>query len=52
MHAHPRTEHFKEDLIQAFCEGIRHKPETTFGSVKAEVIADKEPHFTKATSAA
>jgi hypothetical protein len=45
VHAHPRTEHFKEDIIQAFYEGIKHKPETTFGNVKADVIADKEPHF-------
>lgn len=45
VHAHPRSEHFKEDIIQAFYDGIRHKPETTFGNVKADVIADKEPHF-------
>lgn len=45
VHAHPRTEHFKEDIIQAFYDGIRHKPDTTFGNVKADVIADKEPHF-------
>ncbi len=43
--AFPRTPEFKEDIIQAFYEGIRHKPETTFGNVKADVIADKEPHF-------
>ncbi|MBP0582154.1 HD domain-containing protein [Labrys sp. LIt4] len=43
--AHPRTPHFKEDIIQAFYDGIRHKPQTTFGNVKADVIADKEPHF-------
>jgi hypothetical protein len=42
---HPRTEHFKEDIIQAFYDGIKHKPDTTFGNVKADVIADKEPHF-------
>ena len=45
VRAHPRTPHFKEDIIQAFYEGIRHKPETTFGNVKADVLADKEPHF-------
>ena len=45
VHAHPRTEHFKEDIIQAFYDGIKHKPDTTFGNVKADVIADKEPHF-------
>jgi hypothetical protein len=43
--AYPRTEHFKEDIIQAFYDGIKHKPDTTFGNVKADVIADKEPHF-------
>lgn len=45
VHAHPRTEHFKEDIIQAFHDGIRHKPDTTFGNVKADVLADKDPHF-------
>jgi hypothetical protein len=47
VHAHPRTAHFKEDIIQAFYDGIRHKPETTFGNVKADVLADKDPHFTR-----
>jgi hypothetical protein len=42
--AFPRTAQFKEDIIQAFYDGIRHKPETTFGNVKADVIADKAPH--------
>jgi HD superfamily phosphodiesterase len=45
VHAHPRTDHFKEDIIQAFYDGIRHKPETTFGNVKADVLADKDPVF-------
>jgi hypothetical protein len=43
--AYPRTEHFKEDIIQAFYEGIKRKPETTFGNVKADVLADKDPSF-------
>ncbi len=43
--AFPRTERFKEDIIQAFYDGIRYKPATTFGNVKADVIADKESHF-------
>jgi hypothetical protein len=42
---HPRTECFKEDIIQTFYDGIKHKPDTTLGNVKADVIADKEPHF-------
>jgi len=43
--AYPRTEHFKEDIIQAFYDGIKQKPETTFGNVKADVVADKDPNF-------
>jgi hypothetical protein len=43
--AYPRTEHFKEDIIQAFYDGIKKKPETTFGNVKADVLADKDPNF-------
>jgi len=45
VHAHPRTAYFKEDIIQAFYDGIKHKPETTFGNVKADVLADKDPSF-------
>ena len=41
----PRPPQFKEDIIQAFYDGIRRRPDTTFGNVKADVIADKEPHF-------
>ena len=44
VHAHPRTVHFKEDIIQASFYGIKHKPETTFGNVNADVLADKDPH--------
>src|SRR3977135_1572117 len=47
VHAHPRSAHFKEDIIQAFYDGIKHKPETTFGNVKADVLADKDPSFTR-----
>ena len=45
VHAHPRPSRFKEEIIQAFYDGIHHKPETTFGNVKADVLADKDPWF-------
>ncbi len=45
VQAFPRTAHFKEDILQAFYDGIKHKPETTFGNVKADVLADKEFGF-------
>jgi hypothetical protein len=44
-HAHPRSARFKEDIIQAFYDGIKGKPDTTFGNVKADVLADKDPMF-------
>ena len=43
--AHPRPGQLKEDIIQAFYDGIKHKPDTTFGNVKADVLADKDPTF-------
>jgi hypothetical protein len=43
--AYPRPPRFEEDLIQAFYDGIKHKPDTGFGNVNADVLADKDPHF-------
>jgi hypothetical protein len=43
--AHPRSERFKEDIIDAFANGTRHKPESTFGNVKADVLALKDPGY-------
>jgi hypothetical protein len=45
VQAHPRPGHFKEEIIQAFYDAIHVKPETTFGNVKADVLADKDPSF-------
>jgi HD domain len=45
VQAFPRPAHFKEDILRAFYDGIKHKPETTFGNVKADVLADKDPNF-------
>lgn len=47
VRAYPRTPKFKEDIIQAFYDGIKQKPETTFGNVKADVLADKDPNFVR-----
>lgn len=41
---HPRPG-FKEQILQAFADGIRPKPETTFGNVKADVLAHYVPDF-------
>jgi hypothetical protein len=45
VRAHPRPGRFKEEIIQAFYDTIHLKPETTFGNVKADVVADKDPSF-------
>ena len=47
IRAHPRGNHFKEDIIQTFYDGIKRKPDTTFGNVKADVLADRDPAFTR-----
>jgi hypothetical protein len=46
VRAHPRPGRFKEEIIQAFYDGFHRKPETTFGTVNADVLADKDSHFT------
>jgi hypothetical protein len=45
VRAYPRSAYFKEDIIRAFYDGIKHKPQSTFGNVKADVLADKDPSF-------
>ncbi|MFF1846378.1 HD domain-containing protein [Streptomyces sp. NPDC058217] len=41
---HPRPD-FKRRILNAFTEGVRPKPETTFGNVKADVLAHCVPGF-------
>src|SRR6201998_2695074 len=45
VRGHPRPGHFKEEIIQAFYDGFHHRPKTTFGTVNADVLADKDPSF-------
>jgi hypothetical protein len=44
--AFPRVD-FKERIIQAFAGGIAHKPETAFGNVKSDVLAEKLPGYVR-----
>jgi hypothetical protein len=41
---HPRP-HFKRSILQAFTDGMAPKPETTFGTVNADVLARFVPGF-------
>ena len=45
--AHPRGPSFKHNIIDAFYQGMRHRPDSTFGTVNDDVLAYKEPHFTR-----
>jgi hypothetical protein len=44
---HPREANFKENIIDHFAKGIIAKPLTTFGNVKADVLALKDPGYTR-----
>ncbi|MEV0699530.1 HD domain-containing protein [Saccharopolyspora sp. NPDC050389] len=44
--AHPRPD-FKNQILAAFTEGIKDRPATTFGNVKADVLAHYVPGFVR-----
>jgi hypothetical protein len=43
--AHPRGDNFKNNIIQAFYEGMKHRPDSTFGTVNDDVLALKDVRF-------
>jgi HD superfamily phosphodiesterase len=43
--AHPRGGDFKHDIIDAFYLGMKHRPDSTFGTVNDDVLALKDPTF-------
>ena len=45
VHAHPRGDGFKECILCAFANGFKDKPDTTFGTVNADVLVDAVPGF-------
>jgi len=44
---HPREANFKENIIDHFAKGIINKPLTTFGNVKADVLALKDMNYVR-----
>jgi hypothetical protein len=44
--AHPRPD-FKRRILQAFTDGNRHRPLSTFGNVNADVLAHFDPGFVR-----
>ncbi|CAB3749376.1 HD domain-containing protein [Paraburkholderia humisilvae] len=43
--AYPRAPNFKEQIIGAFYDGMKHRPDSTFGTVNDDVLALKDPTF-------
>lgn len=43
--ANPRGGNFKKDIIDAFYEGMKHRPDSTFGTVNDDVLAFKDKQF-------
>jgi hypothetical protein len=43
--SHPRGGNFKKDIIDAFYEGMKHRPDSTFGTVNDDVLAFKDKQF-------
>lgn len=44
--AHPRPD-FKRRILHAFTEGVRQRPDSTFGTVNADVLAHYDPSFVR-----
>ena len=42
--AHPRPQ-FKQRILAAFNDGMKHRPQTTFGTMNADVLAHSDPTF-------
>ena len=43
--AYPRGGDFKNEIIRAFYDGMKHRPESTFGTVNDDVLAHLDPGF-------
>ncbi|MCS0616132.1 HD domain-containing protein [Massilia kyonggiensis] len=43
--AHPRGHGFAHDVIDTFYEGLKHRPETTFGTFNDDFLAFRDPAF-------
>lgn len=43
--AHPRGPRFKTGIIDAFYGGMKHRPDSTFGTVNDDVLALRDPRF-------
>ncbi|MBN4666730.1 HD domain-containing protein [Pandoraea nosoerga] len=45
--AYPRGDNFASEMIDAFYEGMKHRPATTFGTFNDDFLAHKDPAFAR-----
>jgi hypothetical protein len=43
--AYPRGNDFKHRMIDAFYDGMKHRPDSTFGTFNDDILAFKDPNF-------
>jgi HD domain len=43
--AYPRGSDFKNEMIDAFYDGMKHRPDSTFGTFNDDILAFKDPTF-------
>lgn len=46
--AFPREYDFEQDIINAFYQGMKHRPDSTFGTFNDDFLAHKDPTFRRA----
>jgi hypothetical protein len=44
--AHPRPD-FKQRILRAFTDGMKHRPQTTFGTMNADVLEHFDSSFVR-----
>jgi HD superfamily phosphodiesterase len=47
--AYPRTKDFKREIIEAFHQRVKHRPDSTFGTFNDDIVALDESNFRRAS---
>ena len=50
--AFPREADFEQGIIDAFYQGMKHRPDSTFGTFNDDVLAFRDPHFRRVDTCA
>jgi hypothetical protein len=45
VQAYPRESGFKKEILETYARGMAHRPETTFGTVNADVLDRWDPNY-------